>query len=114
MPKVSFTMAAGASLLLASCTNLDATQTGTPAVSMFHPVVPGAPATTPQPAAPSGNAVWMPASFEWNGTTTTYVLQPGSWSQNVAPAAMWQAGHWVPVPGQTRSYQWVKGQWVVM
>ncbi len=112
MPRVFLTMTVGASLWLASCSNLDATQTATPTVSMFHAVVPGAPATTPQPAAPAGNAVWVPASFEWNGTT--YVVQPGNWTQNVSPAAVWQAGHWVPVPGQTRSYKWVKGQWVGM
>ncbi len=112
MPRMFLTMTVGASLWLASCSNLDATQTANPTVSMFHAVVPPAPATTPQPAAPTGNAVWVPANFEWNGTN--YVAQPGSWSQNASPASVWQPGHWVPVPGQTRSYQWVKGQWVGM
>jgi hypothetical protein len=97
---------AGASVALAACADPGATQS--PTVSMFHAVVPSVPATIPQPPAPSGNAVWVPASYEWNGST--YALQSGHWAENVPGGEVWQAGHWAL--GPSNSYVWVKGAWV--
>lgn len=108
MPKVLRATAAGAGLLAASCVKPDTN----PAITMFHPAVPEAPATMPQPPAPSKDAVWVPARYEWDSAALTYTLQPGQWSQNVPAAQVWQPGHWIIGPGD--KYIWVAGHWTGM
>lgn len=110
MARAFLSIAAGACVLLEACTSPAATPTSRADVTTFHTVVPGAPATTPQPPAPSASAVWVPANYEWSGSA--YALQPGHWSERVPSGQVWQPGHWLL--GPSGSYVWVKGDWVNM
>ena len=76
----------------------------------FYPAVPHLPPSDPRPPAPSTDAVWVPASYEWDGAA--YALQPGAWKQSVPVMQIWQPGHWAL--GQSAKYEWIKGRWIDM
>jgi hypothetical protein len=58
-----------------------------------------------RPAAPWGNAVWIPGYWYWNGYRHVWV--GGHWSHGRAGWA-WEPHHWMRGPG---GWRWAPGHW---
>jgi hypothetical protein len=65
---------------------------------------PASPIETPSPT-PTGDYLWIPGRWGWNGT---WVWLAGGWVLKPYVTARWEPGYWEQ---QGKKYFWVEGQW---